>query len=668
MIIFLLFLSLFIGINVRQSIVFGIIEILILLVFVFFRFGKKPFIAVTISCLLGVGLSFIRPSFNKKEYLSVVEEVKTNYYIVNSTFEKMYIYQREHNYEVGDILLIKGVKQEIADTSIESSFNFKNYLNNKGVYSQMYPSSIKVKFYTPFRLRKVKKEFLKKLDANSRALIGSFLFSMGSEEEIYEEMQSLHLNRLLSNSGFYLSSLFAVLGFFLSYLIKKDKIKDLVLIGLFIPMVLFSFPRFVVIKFVFVKFLRWINDHLLKKKFSYLEVISFSGIFFLLINYYYAYQTGFLLTYLIPISALFFMNSFKGMKSFAKRLLISGLILLEFIPFALLFYNEICPLSIIFQIVLAPFFVLYYFASIISFIGVPIYGFINNYGQFLLSFINVISKVNFAIYGMDMTAETIFIFEAIYFICIYYLSSRFKPMVHISLSLFIVANSIIFIPFKNVFIDQVSFINVGQGDATLIQRNSTAILIDTGGLNNLDVAKDSLIPFFKKNRIYNIDLLITTHEDFDHSGGVDSLIKNFTVHRYIKDYKSFPVNVGGITLNNYNIYPDLWNEENDRSLVIGFKTRRFNYLIMGDAPKKIEEKIIQDNNSLPCDILKVGHHGSNTSTSEKFIKYLSPKVSVISCGKKNKYGHPHKEVLAILNKYRIVIRRTDLEGTITYWQ
>lgn len=161
-------------------------------------------------------------------------------------------------------------------------------------------------------------------------------------------------------------------------------------------------------------------------------------------------------------------------------------------------------------------------------------------------------------------------------------------------------------------------------------------------------------------------MLITTHDDFDHSGAVDSLIANFTVKRYVKNYQLFPISIGGLTFTNYNIYPELWSEENDRSLVVGFKTYNYSYLIMGDAPKKIENRIIQNNSYIPCDILKVGHHGSNTSSGDAFIKYLSPKVGIISCGKKNSYGHPHKEVISVLNKYKVRIRRTDLEGTITY--
>ena len=490
---------------------------------------------------------------------------------------------------------------------------------------------------------------------------------MGSDEDVYSEMRSLHLNRLLSNSGFYLTILYSFLAFCVSRFIKKDKYKDLLLIGLFLPTFILSYPRFVVIKFVFLKLLRWINNHLLKKKFSYLELVSFSGIFFLIINPFYAYQDGFLLTYLIPISAFFFQNSFKGYKPFQKKLLVSGLILIEFIPFALAFYQEVSIVSIIYHIILSPFFVLYYFLSLLSITHIPIYGIVNGYGDFLSQAISFFSKYNLTIYGIEMSNLTILLFEVLFFIFVYYLSSRFKPMIYASSGLLLILNLFYFIPLNSLFNDQVFFINVGQGDATLIRRKDTAILIDTGGHKSIDMAKETLIPFFKKNQIYDIDLLITTHDDFDHSGAVNSLIENFTVKRYEKDYKSFPISIGGFNLTNYNIYPELWNEENDRSLVIGFNTKEYHYLIMGDAPKKIESRIMKDNVSIPCDILKVGHHGSNTSSGDSFIKYLSPKVGVISCGKKNKYGHPHSEVVAILNKYKVQIRRTDLEGTITYY-
>ena len=668
MTIFFLFLALYVGLNIRVTIVLGIIELVILLVFIFFRTSKKIAGLCLLASLIGIGLSFIRPSFNKSAYQSVVIESKANYFIASSSFERFYVYEKDNQYEIGDILLIKGEKKKLDFVTLESNFDFEKYLNNKGVYTQLYPEKIEVKFKTPFRIGKLKRDFLNKFDDNSKALVGAILFSMGSEEDIYNSGKELHLFRLLSNSGIYLSLLYFILSYIISFIIKKDKAKKIILLVLFIPTLIFSFPRFVVIKFVFIRVLRLINEYVLKKKFDYLESLSITGMFFLLIDYHYAYQDAFLLAFLIPILGYFFLNSFKGIKKKKQKLLISGLIILAFLPFEISYYHEVAIFSPLFQILLTPIFAIYYLFSLLSFIGIPIYQFINSFGGFINSIFLFLNKINPTIYAMEMSSLLITLYETIYLIIIYYVSSRHVPLVKLSLIPFGVLLIVFFVPIKNYIIDQVSFINVGQGDATLIRRKDTAVLIDTGGLTYKDIARETLIPFFKKNRVYDIDLLITTHDDFDHSGALDSLKENFYVKQYVTSYLKFPISIEGFTFKNYNVYPELWKEENDESLVIGFKTHNYNYLITGDAPIKIEKAIIKDNVKIPCDILKVGHHGSKTSTCKEFIEFLKPKVGIISCGKNNKFGHPHIEVLSVLRKYHVKIRRTDLEGTITYWQ
>ena len=136
----------------------------------------------------------------------------------------------------------------------------------------------------------------------------------------------------------------------------------------------------------------------------------------------------------------------------------------------------------------------------------------------------------------------------------------------------------------------------------------------------------------------------------------------------IYDYNStFPVTVGNLTFNNYNYY-GRGDEENNKSLVISFSNCNKDFVIMGDAPTYVEKEIMKNTSSIRCDVLKVGHHGSNTSTCEEWLKYLEPKEAIVSCGKNNKFGHPNKEVVTLLNKYKIKIRRTDIEGTIVYKQ
>ena len=126
-------------------------------------------------------------------------------------------------------------------------------------------------------------------------------------------------------------------------------------------------------------------------------------------------------------------------------------------------------------------------------------------------------------------------------------------------------------------------------------------------------------------------------------------------------YKKFLL---GLHLENLNHYEA--KDENESSLVLYLDFCNKKYLFMGDAPKEIETQIIIDNPNLRCDILKVGHHGSKTSSDDTFIKTIQPKEGIISCGRSNRYGHPNQEVIDTLYRYDVKIRRTDIEGTISY--
>ena len=189
-------------------------------------------------------------------------------------------------------------------------------------------------------------------------------------------------------------------------------------------------------------------------------------------------------------------------------------------------------------------------------------------------------------------------------------------------------------------------------------------MIDTGGYKSFDMATETLIPFMNKKKITHINALILTHDDFDHSGAKDSLIENFKVDNLLTNKTQFPYKIGDLNIENLNTFD--FTEENDSSLVLSLEFIGKKFLFTGDASVNTEEKILEKYN-VDCDILKVGHHGSNTSTSEKFLKAASPDEAVISCGAKNYYGHPHKEIIDRLNKYNVKIRRTDIEGTICYF-
>ena len=317
------------------------------------------------------------------------------------------------------------------------------------------------------------------------------------------------------------------------------------------------------------------------------------------------------------------------------------------------------------QVLLTPIFVLFGVTSIISSYGLPLYPIIEILAQFIYRVSSLLVKMKFAINVPEMNDFVLIIYYSLYFVSCYYFSIHFKLVYKYLILASSLFTFIYMMPIKNGLTDRVTFINVGQGDSCLITHRYTSILIDTGGSIYRDIANDCLIPYFKSERIYDIDLVITTHEDYDHMGALSTLKQNFTVKEWINDASKFPIDIDGIRFVNYNTFYTERSDDNDKSLVIGFRLFNTDFLIMGDAPIEVEKQMIKTYKSIPCDILKVGHHGSDTSTCDEFVKFISPKEAVLSVGR-NRYGHPSKKVINILEKNNVKVRSTLEEGSITY--
>lgn len=223
--------------------------------------------------------------------------------------------------------------------------------------------------------------------------------------------------------------------------------------------------------------------------------------------------------------------------------------------------------------------------------------------------------------------------------------------------------------------------DVGQADSILVSCNGKYMLIDAG--NNAD--GKLIVKELQDMGITTIDYLIGTHAHEDHIGGMDDVIDIFNIKNFYmpsKQYTSATYKSVVKSANNKNLkivspkIGDKFNlgnavcevmsidntadELNLTSIVIEVTHGENKFLFMGDAEIENEESRLWDD----VDVLKVGHHGSRTSTSEDFIEQTKPEVAIISLGKNNSYGHPHKEVKELLEEYDISIYRTDTEGTI----
>ena len=383
---------------------------------------------------------------------------------------------------------------------------------------------------------------------------------------------------------------------------------------------------------------------------------------FLIYDYHLLYSLSFQLSFTVTM-VIEFLTLYPKQNFVFKWILRPLLLQLSVMPILMNINYQIAPLSFIFNTLLSlPIALLYglsWLVSILKFLDAIYYPFVH--GMFVI--INNLTIVS----PIIITGRPYFPFVFMEFLFlglfVYYGFIHQNRLSYLSISIVFVA--VIFnIYHCDIFAkDSVTFLDVGQGDATLIcdNHNQTTILIDTGGSVYYDVATTKLIPYLKANGIREIDYVLLTHLDYDHSGALDSLKANYKVKNVIYGYEHSNINCDDIAFYNLNNYSTL--SSNEGSAVFYFHHASYDFLIMGDATVEIEQKIINDNPELSVDVLRIGHHGSKTSSCEKFLTTINPSLSIISVGKNN-YGHPSKEVINRLNALSLVYFRTDVQGNI----
>jgi competence protein ComEC len=609
------------------------------------------------------------------------EKVKCTYYIQKESDLNKY-----KNIKIGTKLRLKGTLSIPNNNTVPNTFNYKKYLYYKHINYILNVDSISIESTNINILYRIKNYIKERINTyQSKAYLSTFILGDKSylDDEIYSKYQESGILHIFAISGMHISLLVAIILKLLKRV--KDDIKyPIIIIFLLLYIFITSISSSILRSSILFTIIY------LNKRFDFnLETIQsfyITIMIVLIIDPFRLYDVGFIYSSVISYFLIRYSFIIKG-NYLISILKVSILAFLVSLPITINMNYEINILSIFNNLLVVPLISLFiYPLSLITFIIKPldiIFFYITNIFEYIskyfLVFNVVIPKLNIVV----------IIF---YYIFIYIFLNTYNKKLLLIIVLLLTIYKYLYILDNNTYI---YYLDVGQGDSALIKYKDKSILIDTGGKvrfkeEEWKKKKEYLytgnnIKFFKSIGISNIDYLILTHGDYDHMGEATNLIEHFNVKNVIFNCGSYN-NLEGelinklneekikyntclkeLNVNNYKLYflqTKEYDNENDNSNVIYLQINNYKFLFMGDASTTTEKEILNKYNLTDIDVLKVGHHGSNTSSSKEFINSIKPKYSIISDGKNNRYGHPNKEVLDNLKNSKIY--RTDQDGSIIF--
>lgn len=619
-----------------------------------------------------------------KEFIGIVTkyEVKEDKITIEiKAKEKLlitYKYQDKefNNLSYGDKIKVKGTLITPSKNTNQNTFNYQKYLYYKKIYYIVEATSINKIANNHNYLYTIKNTLYQKINKlKSSNYIKTLLFCDNTlSKEIKESYRINGISHLFSVSGMHINFFVSIIYLYLNKITYNKRIKYLIT-NIFIITYLILFPSSSLLRSAVMSILYSIN-YLLKLKIKKIDILLLTLGVSLLINPFIIYDLGYIYSYTITFFLVLSSSTLKKKNKINKIIYISLLSFLVSIPITIYNSFEINIISILLNIILVP---------IISIIILPLT--ILTYifpilDSILYLFTNTLETISLFISKINIT-KIIFPKPSLLIIVLYYiiflLSYQNKKYFYLNIILLII---IYISPYLNSNFEVVMF-EVGEADCHLIKYpyNKNTILIDTG--KNEYKIKNEVIPYLKSIGIKKIDYLIITHGDEDHIGGSITLINNFQVKNVVLNKGTFTdlekeliknlnkkkipyqINISKINLSNHTIYllnNTKYNNENDNSIITYFTYQKYKFLYMGDASITTEDNLLENYNLNNISILKVGHHGSNTSSSKDFISQINPSISLISVGENNIYHHPNKEVINNLSKSRIY--RTDINNMV----
>lgn len=621
------------------------------------------------------------------EYLKIegkISNVKViaTYYI-SSFEEQQYLIK---NIKYGSLLEIKGNVVDQSNSTIPNGFNYKDYLEKSGINNSILIENIKVISQSNNIFYVVKNKAYERISLFKNPNY-MYAFILGNTNYISSDINDMYvengITHLFSLSGLHVG----VFALIIMKLLKIFRIKEFKRICIvFAFLLVFAFitgysPS--IIRATILFFLVALNKYL-KFNVNTENILIVTFAVSLLFKPNDIYNVGFQLSYIVTYFLIVSNFLFKSKNAIKVSFLIGVISCISSLPIIINLNSEVNLFSIFNNIIFVPFVTYIVFPLALITYSIP---FIQEIFYFFIDIMEYLTVLLNNFKMMIVIKYISLIFVLIYYIFLFLLfkTKQFK-------FLFFNFILILIIKFSNV-IDKNTyfyFLDVGQGDSMFIlTENKKSIIIDTGGKidyekeewavrrTNYSICEDTLIPFYKSLGAKEIDYMFVTHGDVDHAKEARCISENMNVkqsfinsdgvtdYEKLDNYKKFGnsfIEIDNVKI--YNINSVLYDNENDNSLVLLVVINNLKFLLMGDASIKVEKNLITNYDLSDVDVLKVGHHGSKSSSSKEFIDEINPKYAIISVGENNRYNHPSNEVLD--NLKNSIIYRTDKDGTILF--
>ncbi|GGE74673.1 DNA internalization-related competence protein ComEC/Rec2 [Priestia taiwanensis] len=620
-------------------------------------------------------------------------------------------------------VLVSGELKEPPVVRNEHAFDYRQYLYHQRIHYMLHATSLSYQpgensitsFLSKYRqqyLQYVREHFPLETIGFVQALI--FGERQELEENVEEWYEVLGLVHLLAISGSHIT-LIMLVCYWLLLRVGVTRETATFLLFCILPLYMFMAGASPSVVRASITGMLVLVTIVAKKKEIALDLLASTCIVMLFYNPYYLVDVGFLLSFTVSagliLSAHFVLS--RGLSPLQSLLCMTIVSQCVALPITLYYFYEFSPYSIILNLFFVPFFSfmllpLCVFSLLTSFLLPPL----GDLFVLLLAFFIRVSNSILEICSSLPFARLTFGKPALWWMMLLYVSviaffismeRQKRTLRQFSFCAMTLLLFVQYIPLQSEL--RVTFVDVGQGDCIVIElpKQQQVYVIDTGGTIELekegwqqkrksyDVGSDTVLPYLKSRGIKQIDKLILTHGDTDHIGAVDEVIKGIKVKEIVVGMKvkhpkleedvialaksrGIPVTTvqKGDTFGEepymfYVLAPTgIEKEENERSIVLYAVLGEYRWLFTGDLEEEGERMLVKNYQKLQVDVLKAGHHGSKTSTTEQLVEQINPKIVVISAGERNRYQHPHREVIERLQQRDITIFRTDKHGMVTY--